>query len=106
MITKKEVRRYPRVGLPKGMLVAWQSGGDRIVSRIETMGLGGLFIQTPDPPEVGMILKLVFQLPGGDVRARAVVRNSEKGAGMGVEFTGMGFEARARLVQVLRRLLE
>jgi len=106
MITKKEVRRYPRVGLPKGMLVAWQSGGDRIVSRIETMGLGGLFIQTPDPPEVGMILKLVFQLPGGDVRARAVVRNSEKGAGMGVEFTGMGYEARARLVQVLRRLLE
>jgi hypothetical protein len=103
--TKKQ-RRYPRVGLPKGVLVAWQAGGDRIVSKIETMGLGGLFIQTPEPPEVGSLLKLFFQLPGGDVRARAVVRNSEQGTGMGVEFTGMGYEARARLVQVLRRLLE
>jgi hypothetical protein len=106
MITKKKERRYPRVGLPKGVLVAWQTAGDRIVSRIETLGLGGLFIQTPDPPQVGVILKLFFQLPSGDVRARAIVRNCKKGTGMGVEFTGMGYEARGRLVQVLKRLLE
>jgi hypothetical protein len=106
MPAKTKPRRYPRVGLPKGVLVAWQAGGDRIVSKIETMGLGGLFIQTPAPPEVGSIVKLFFQLPGGAVRARAVVRNTEPGAGMGVEFTGMGYEARARLVQLLKRLLE
>jgi len=105
MAPPEKQRRYPRVGLPKGLMVAWQAGGERIVSKIETIGLGGLFIQAPTPPVVGTILKLFFRLPDGDFRARAVVRNSEPGTGMGVEFTGMDYEARARLIQVLKRLL-
>ena len=98
------VRRYPRVGLPKGMSVAWQAGGERIVSRIGTLGLGGLFIYTQRSAAVGDVLKLVFDTPGGEVRARAVVRSYEAGRGMGVEFTSMQSEARARLTQLLRRL--
>ncbi len=98
-------RRYPRVGLPKGMLIAWQSGGERIISRVATLGLGGLFISTPNPPAVGEIVKLIFEVPGGEVRARAVVRSSQPGRGMGVEFTAMGHEARARLHRLLKRLL-
>src|SRR5579864_5111207 len=99
------VRRYPRVGLPKGMSVAWQAGGERIVSRIGTLGLGGLFIYTQRSAAVGDVLKLVFDTPGGEVRARAVVRSYEPGRGMGVEFTSMQLEARARLTQLLRRLV-
>ena len=98
-------RRYPRLSLPKGMLIAWQSAGERIVSRVGTLGLGGLFIVTPEPPPVGEIVKLFFDVPGGDVRARAVVRDSQASKGMGVEFTAMGYEARARLHQLLKRLL-
>src|SRR5216684_2859467 len=37
-------RRFTRVALPKGMLVAWQYSGGRFVSRVSTLGLGGLFI--------------------------------------------------------------
>ncbi len=98
-------RRYPRVGLPKGMLVAWQGAGQRIVSRVGTVGLGGLFIRTPQPAPVGDIVKLFFEVPGGEVRARAVVRDSQPGKGMGVEFTSMGSESRARLDRLLKRLL-
>lgn len=98
-------RRYGRVKLPKGMLVAWQGARTRIVSRVATLGLGGLFIMTPDPPPVGEIVKLFFEVPGGGVRARAVVRDSQPGRGMGVEFTAMGHEERARLNQLLKRLL-
>ncbi len=97
-------RRYPRIGLPKGMSVAWQAGGDRIVSRVGTLGLGGIFIYTRVPPAIGEVVKLVFDVPGGEVRARAVVRSSQTGRGMGVEFTAMQPEARARLTQLLRRL--
>jgi len=61
----KKTRRYPRVGLPKEILVAWQSGAERIVSRVGTLGLGGLFISTPEPPAVGEIVKLFFEVPGG-----------------------------------------
>ena len=103
--TVAKSRRYPRVGLPKGILVAWQSSGARVVSRVSTVGLGGLFISTPAPPGVGEIVKLFFEVPGGEVRARAVVRDSQQGKGMGVEFTAMGHEARARLHHLLKRLL-
>ena len=58
MATDAKNRRYPRVGLPKGMLVAWQSTGERIVSRVATVGLGGLFISTPEPPPAGETVKL------------------------------------------------
>ena len=88
------------------MLVAWQAGGKRIVSRVGTLGLGGLFIYTHNPPMVGSIVKLLFDVPGGTVRARAVVRSVTPKKGMGVEFTGMGYEARARLHQLIKRLLE
>lgn len=103
--TAHKSRRYPRVGLPKGMLVAWQGAGVRVVSRAGTLGLGGLFIKTPKPLPVGEMVKLFFEVPGGEVRARAVVRDSQPGKGMGVEFTSMGYEDRARLDRLLKRLL-
>ena len=67
--------------------------------------MGGLFIDAVNPAPVGESLRLYFEVPGGDVRARAVVRNSEKGKGMGVEFIAMGQEGRARLHRLLVRLL-
>jgi len=98
-------RRYSRLGLPKGMLVAWQGPGQRTVSRVSTLGLGGIFISTPFPPPVGSVVRLLFEVPNGEVRARAVVRSSEAGRGMGVEFTAMSLDARARLHKLLKRLL-
>ncbi len=98
-------RRYPRIKLPKGMLVAWESGSKRVVSQVTTMGLGGFFIATSQPLPVGSMLKLFLDSPGGEVRARATVRDSKPGDGMGVEFTMMGPEDRARLHQLLKRLM-
>ena len=68
------------------------------------LALGGLFISTPKPPPNGDIIQLIFEVPGGDVRARALVRDSQPGKGMGVEFTAMGQEARARLNQLMKVL--
>ncbi len=86
--------------------MAWQGVGERVVSRIATAGLGGLFIKVDDPPPVGDVIRLYFEVPGGEIRARAVVRNSVQGEGMGIQFTSMGPEARGRLTQMLRRLLQ
>jgi hypothetical protein len=98
-------RRYPRVCLFKGMHVAWQGVGGRVVSRVSTVGLGGLFIRDKNPPPVGDVIRLYFEIPGGEIRARAVVRTSVPGEGMGIQFTSMEPEARGRLTQLLRRLL-
>lgn len=97
-------RRYERVGLRKGPWVAWQGPRGRRVSRASTLGLGGLFIEAPEPAEIGAGLKIVFNVAGGEIRARGMVRNSHPGRGMGVEFVFMKPEHRARLALQLRRL--
>ena len=98
-------RRYGRIGLPKGMQISWQGRGHRTVARVGTLGLGGLFVYVQEPPAVGEVIRVYFEVPGGEVRATAVVRNSEPGAGMGIEFASMDPEPRARLFQLMRRLL-
>jgi hypothetical protein len=97
-------RRYDRVALPKGMLVAWQCSDGRGVARVATLGLGGLFMSTPDPPPVGTLVKLLFDVPGGEVRARGTVKNIKPGQGMAVAFVDMDSPDRARLHQLVKRL--
>lgn len=92
------------MALPNGPLVAWEHMGIRKVSLASVLALGGLFISTPDPPPVGDLIRLVFEVPGGEVRARASVRSSERGKGMGIEFTAMKQDARARLDRLMKRL--
>jgi hypothetical protein len=104
MSPKEKSRRYTRVALPNGMLVAWQHYGGRKVSRVRVLALGGLFISTPKPPPVGDVIQLIFEVPGGDVRARAMIRDSQPGKGMGIEFTSMNSEARARLNHLMKVL--
>ena len=103
--TPSEMRRYPRISLPKGMFAAWYGGGDQQVSRVETLGMGGLFLSASRVRPVGTILKLVFDVPGGVVQADAVVRSFSRGVGMGVEFTRLGPRDRVLLSRLLRRLL-
>ena len=104
MLSSKKVRRYVRVRLPKGTLVAWEHSGIRKVSSVSVLALGGLFISTPDPPPAGDFIKLILDLPGGEVRARALVCDSQPGKGMGIEFKAMGQDARARLHEVMKTL--
>ncbi len=97
-------RRYARVKTPKGCVVAWQSASQRHVSRVETMGLGGLFVSTNDPPQVGSTIQLLFDVAAGEIRARAVVRSVVARRGMGIEIIAMQPEDRARLSQWLKEL--
>ena len=104
MTSDKKVRRYARVALPKQAKVAWEHAGNRRVSSVSVLALGGLFISTPEPPPTGESIKLVFSIPGGKVRARALVRDSQPGKGMGIEFTAMEEDARARLHKLMKTL--
>jgi hypothetical protein len=98
-------RRYPRKQLQKGIVVAWHGSGGRHVNRAKTLGLGGLYIETNDPPAAGTYVQLLIDTKEGEVRARAVIRNAEPGRGMGVEFVGMDQAARAHLHALIKQLL-
>jgi hypothetical protein len=100
-----EQRRYPRVRSPKGLVVAWQSGTRRAVSSIESLAMGGLFVLTRQPVPLRSMVKVLFDFPIGEVRARAVVRRIIAKRGMGIEFIAMDQEDRARLSRMLIQLL-
>jgi PilZ domain len=100
-----EQRRYPRVAAPKSMMVAWQSGTRRAVSSLGSMALGGLFVLTRQPAPIRSMVKLLMDLPLGEVRARAVVRRVTPALGMGIEFIAMTQEDRARLNKALQPML-
>lgn len=98
-------RKYPRIALPKGMWVAWYGGAEHQISRVGTLGMGGVFICVPAPPPVGTSLKLAFEVPGGEVQAEGIVRNVVPGEGMGIQFTKLGVKDRLLLQRLLKRLL-
>jgi hypothetical protein len=104
MVTR-ERRRSTRVELSKGVWVAWQGGGQHFVSRVFELSMGGVFIPTADQPPVGTVVKLIFEVPGGDVHAPAVVRHIVVGLGMGVEFAAMNDDDLARIHQLLNELV-
>jgi hypothetical protein len=101
----RQERRYPRISLPKGMFVAWHGGDLQLFSRVRTLGMGGLFISVADPPPVGTKLRLSFEVPGGNVQAKAIVRSIVPDEGMGVEFTKIDLKDRVLLQRLLTRLL-
>jgi len=101
-----EARRYKRAQLKKGLAVAWRSGAQRELSRADSVAVGGFFIRTANPPPVGASVQLAFRLPDGDVSARAIVRHSVPGKGMGIEFVGMNESARGHLQAAVKRLLK
>jgi hypothetical protein len=104
MVTRDR-RRSTRIELSKGVWVAWQGGGQRFVSRVFELSMGGVFIPTADQPPVGTVVKLIFEVPGGDVHAPAVVRHIVVGLGMGVEFAAMNDDDLARIHQLLNELV-
>ena len=106
MDTAPKIRRRQRISLPKGMNAAWYGGGDSQVSRVKTLGAGGLFLAACAVRPVGTKLTVMFEVPGGFVQAEAVVRNVLPGEGMGVEFVNIGPQAQALLDNLLRRLLQ
>jgi PilZ domain len=103
--THRGPRRHERISLPKGMSVAWYGGGQKQVSRVKTLSIGGLSLCGPITLRVGTELTVVFEVPGGMVLAEAVVRNTVPGEWMGVEFTKMNPQSRFLLEGLLTRLL-
>jgi hypothetical protein len=101
----KSNRRFPRIPTPKGVWVSWQKGGEQSVSRVRDLNIGGLFIDTPNPPPVGTSITLLFSVPEGEIRGSALVKNMTPGEGMGVQFVAMSQEHAVRLQTLFTRLL-
>jgi type IV pilus assembly protein PilZ len=83
--------------------VAFQHGdGPRREAKCHDIGLGGLFIETDNPPRFGSQITVYLVLPGlkQEVSVKAVVRWT-KPTGMGVQFGMMGARETHALMQLL-----
>ncbi|HVH19465.1 MAG TPA: PilZ domain-containing protein [Myxococcota bacterium] len=87
-------RRYRRMTVR--IRAAYEHAGTTREATATTLGAGGLFVASDDPPPTGSILRIRFRVPGGSrehaVTARVVWahRPGDPGAqspGMGLSFT-------------------
>jgi hypothetical protein len=102
-----ERRRWPRLDVRRNkMVVAWQSGTERQVSYVASVGINGLFVLTKASPPTGTQVKLLIETPAGDVRARAIVRRVIPGEGMGLSYVSMDYTDRARLYQLFKSVVK
>jgi len=99
-----EQRQYPRIKPPKTVVAAWQCGVQRDVSYVESLGLGGLFLRTKKKVAIRSLVKLLLDMPVGQVRGRGIVRRHQEHYGIAVQFIGMDPEDRGRLVRQIREL--
>jgi hypothetical protein len=53
---------------------------------MKSIGLGGVFVLTKHPVPIRSMVKVLMDLPFGEVRARAIVRRVMPTRGMAVEF--------------------
>jgi tetratricopeptide (TPR) repeat protein len=63
-----------------------------------------VFLLVADPLSAGTHVEMIFDVPSGEVRARAIVRHGRAGHGMGVQFVHMGGDDRARLHRFVKEL--
>ena len=104
-----EQRRQPRT--PVRVLVEYDSVEEFLIDYTSNISIGGLFIQTQDPLEVGTLFRIRFRIPGDpepvetDAEVCWILRPEDAGAlqpGMGVRFASLKEEDRARVEDLLK----
>ena len=98
-------RRFSsRVPVPADVWVYWNCLGRDEVSRVRNVSMGGLFIETPQARPSGTLTRLDFLVAEGQIRADAVVRHAQAGAGLGLKFTALAERDRPKLAALVTRL--
>ena len=97
-------RLNSRVETREGVWVYWGCHGRDDTSRVRDLSLGGLFVETATPREVGSTAEIDFLVQEGQIRVAAVVRHAETGRGLGLKFTAINDGGRPRLAELMNRL--
>jgi hypothetical protein len=103
-VTSPSRRLTSRVPALGDVWVYWQCQGREDVSCVRDMSMGGLFIETPQPRAEGVLTRLHFLVQEGQIRADAVVKHAESGAGLGLKFVALTEQDRPKLAALLTRL--
>ena len=103
-LTSPSRRLSTRVETPQHVWVFWRCDGRDDVARVRDLSVGGVFIETPKPKEIGVATNLHFLVQEGQIRADAMVRHAVDGRGLGLKFTAVREEDRPKLIALMSRL--
>jgi hypothetical protein len=84
--------------------VYWRCDGKDDIAPVRDLSVGGVFIETPKPRELGLNTNLHFLCQEGQIRADAAVRHADTGRGLGLKFTAVLDEDRPHLLALMNRL--
>lgn len=88
----------------RGVWVYWRCDGRDDIAPVRDVSVGGVFIETPKPRDVGIATNLHFLCQEGQIRADATVRHADTGRGLGLKFTAVLEEDRPHLMALMSRL--
>ena len=98
-------RSLSRLLAPQDIWVCWQCNGLDDFSRVRDISPHGLFLESSQlRVAVGMPTELDFLVAEGRIRANAVVRHIQRGAGLGLKFTALPDADSARLKSLIIRM--
>ena len=98
-----ENRQHPRKAIQ--VAVAFQLGsGERVEASCRDISLGGMFVETDAPPPYGAEVIVFLSLPGlrAESALKSTVRWTQRGSGMGLQFSVMGARETHALVELLQ----
>lgn len=106
----KENRRYKRLSANWIVKVRAATATAEEMNQIKDISLGGVFIETRYPFEIGTLIEFEFQVPGApeSLVAKGIVRWSNDGKlagqplGMGVEFVELASKSK----ETIRRIID
>ena len=99
--SRRLTSRVPALG---DVWVYWKCQGRDDVSIVRNMSTGGLFIETMHLAPSGTVTRLDFLVAEGQIRADALARHAQPGAGLGLKFTALKQQDRRKLAALITRL--
>jgi hypothetical protein len=97
-------RRFPRLRAPFTFeLRDERGGGSPMKTHAADISGRGCYVETLVPLPLGTRLSITFWIESDKMTTSGMVRSSDPGVGMGIEFTGLSEEVRERLQRFLEK---
>lgn len=98
----RERRKNPRYKISIGLEIRDESNHAKMQVRTTDMSVGGCYIETFLPLKIGTKLSVEMWVNTDKITISAVVRTSDPGVGMGIEFLDLNCEEELHLERLLR----
>jgi hypothetical protein len=103
-VAKTSRRCESRLEISDGVWILWCCSGREMVSTVQNISPGGLFVECASPRPFGATAEVYFLVPDGKIAGEAVVKHSQTGRGIGLSLTRILETDRLRMVGLIKRL--